>query len=186
MNFRTLGILVLLTTSCDGSKCREVVPVASTPPVQPSSTIIVEDPSRTTREVKAVEAYAPSPKVNLDPSRSAPRFQIETVRTSCPTCYGFGGTVMAITPSRKSAENHALALRSLMVYYNGEEWNRHVAVVPWFGDHQFALIFANTYTDQANEMCVWIDRLGWATRYGSGLPGRRACNVLVLWPPEKP
>ena len=185
MNPRAL-IFILLTASCGDGKCREV-PVASIPSVQPSSSVVpIQDREKVIREIGPIGTYTPAPKINLDPSRSAPRFQIETVRTSCPICYGFGGTVMAITPSRKSAENHALALRSLMVYYNGEEWNRHVAIVPWFGDHQFALIFADTYTDQANEMCVWIDRLGWATRYESGLPGRRACEVYRSWPPEKP
>lgn len=115
---------------------------------------------------------------------NAPRFVPKDIRTTCPTCYGFGAVVLAITPSRVSAEQHALALRSLLAHYQGTEWNRHVTVVPWFGD-KFALVFAETYSKQATEMCSWLYRLGWREN-GHGLPGRRACRVYAKWPPERP
>jgi len=136
------------------------------------------------RRKEPLPVAAPEPTVNQDPARNAPLYQPENIRF-CPKCTGFGGTVMAITPSRKSAEDHALALRSLMAYYNGSEWNKFVTVVPWFGG-KFALIFSSTYTQQANELCPWLDKLGWAERYESGIPGHRACQHYAMWPPEKP
>lgn len=115
---------------------------------------------------------------------NVPRFVPENIRTTCPTCYGFGGVVLAITSSRTSAEKHGLGLRSLLAHYHATEWNRHITVVPWFGD-KFALMFADTYSAQATDMCSWLFRLGWREN-GHGLPGRRACKVYAEWPPEKP
>lgn len=112
-----------------------------------------------------------------------PRFQIETVR-HCPTCYGFGGTVVALTPSRQSAEQHAVALRVLVAHYKGGEWNRHLTTVPWFGEGRYALIYANMFEGPANQMCEWLTRIGW--EYGDGIPGTRECKVYATWPPAKP
>ena len=116
-------------------------------------------------------------------AHSVPHFQIETVR-SCPTCYGFGGTVVALAPSRKAAEDHAVALRSLIAVYKGSEWNRHLTTVPWFGEGKYALVFANTFTEPSEQMCAWLRARGWG--YGSGLAGSRECKVYSKWPPDKP
>lgn len=139
------------------------------------------DPERSWRTTVAPK---PAPSEDWYEARKAPRFQIETIR-NCPTCYGIGGTVVALTSSRKAAEQHAVALRSLMVWYKGSEWNRHLTVVPWFGEGKYALIFADTFEKQANQLCPWLHERGWQG-YAGGSPGTRECKVYKSWPPAKP
>lgn len=179
-------MLVLWRSHWPGAVSRRPLPSPRRPLLRPRSLrwtpeAIHPDPERSWRTTVAPK---PVPSEDWYEARKAPRFQIETVR-NCPTCYGIGGTVVALTSSRKAAEQHAVALRSLMVWYKGSEWNRHLTVVPWFGEGKYALIFADTFEKQANQLCPWLHERGWQG-YAGGSPGTRECKVYKMWPPAKP
>ena len=202
MTHRTLLSLVLILAGCSQSppSCPQEAPSAAPKPnYDPEA--IRPDPavSRAKTQVELAEAeklittlkttprYDPS---NYDhtPPPNVPPYLPANLRESCPKCTGFGGTVVAVTPSRKSAESHAMALRSIVAYYKGQEWIKHVTIVPWF-DNRYALIFADTYSDPAAEMCAWLTRIGWWDehfKYGTGIPGTRICQVYRTWYPVKP
>lgn len=98
--------------------------------------------------------------------------------------WGMGFVQVSTCPSRQACEARAKALRTLLLHYQGKQWNPHLSIVPWFeGEH--TLLFNNVWPESAEAICEWLQRVGWRGS-GDGIGGERICRFHRTWYPEKP
>jgi len=138
---------------------------------------------RADADAKAWLAFANSCKMHnpsYNPPPNAPRF----IPEGKPDVWGMGVLQLDISPNRKASGDRAMALRALLVHYQGKEWNPHLTILPWFGGKQ-SLVFNDVWAESAAAMCLWLDRLGWVG-YGDGIPGVRTCTYHHNWYDAKP